>query len=106
VASLLDNLGTQITQIKNDLSSGKITTAIKDELNSNMATLQSWYNTVLAKGGLISPQEEASANAALLAAKQAQMEKDAVSATNKLIAIGIITVVLIAGIIIIKRMSK
>ena len=104
MSSIVDDINSEISNIKSSLSSSKITSEIKSTLNKNLVTLQSWYDKLLAAGGLISPQDQADANAALIDAKRTQMDDAAAATQKKLLWIGIGTVGLIVVIIVIHKL--
>jgi len=104
LSSIVDDINSEITKVKSSLTSSKITADIKSTLNKNLVTLQSWYDKLLAAGGLISQQDEADANAALIDAKRSQMDQAAASTQKKLLWIGIGTVGVIVAIIVIHKL--
>jgi vacuolar-type H+-ATPase subunit E/Vma4 len=77
VADILTSIENELNSIKQQITSGTMTEKVRQQLIANRDKLETWYNNLLAKGGLISKEDEVDATQALVDAKRDSMEASA-----------------------------
>lgn len=102
---LLNTVKEELGTIKRKLNIAGLSSAVTAELNRHQEALEAWYKQLLAKGGLISAEEETEVKEALLDSKKTGLEQS--SRRTKLIFTGVLVVsILSVAVIIYVKKSK
>jgi hypothetical protein len=101
--SIIDQLKGKLSELKDKIKDGNLTTAIYDEVTNNAKLIQNKLNDLLAKKGLLSQSDVNDAYSVIQNVKRSELENDNKKSFKKLYIYGALGIIVIAGIIMYKK---
>lgn len=101
--SIIDQLKGKLSELKDKIKDGNLTTAIYNEVTSNAKLIQNKLNELLAKKGLISQSDVNDAYSVIQNVKRSELESQNKKSFNKIYIYTAIGVLIIAGVMLYKK---
>jgi hypothetical protein len=103
--SIIDQLKGKLSELKDKIKDGNLTTAIYDEVTSNAKLIQDKLNELLAKKGLLSQSDVNDAYSVIQDVKRSELQNDNKKSSKKLyIYVGVV-ILIISGVMLYKKIK-
>lgn len=101
--TIVDELKSKLSEIKDKIKDGGLSKTIYDELTGSAKLIQGKLNDVLAKKGILTQSDVNDAYSVMQDIKRSELEKQSKKEKNKLLMYGIIVIALIGGVYLYKK---